>query len=453
MDSQSAIRNPRLWLTFAGLLSLLLVGCGHAVNAENATQPPGTLVSQSGGSLEVVMAGTPSRKSLTFVTTEPARIEALEQTPIHSKLSAYVGEVLVDYGDLVQKDQPLIKLVAPELDAEVAQKNALLGQAKSELAQAESGLKAAQAAVVTAESMVVQAQARVEKTEADLRFWKLKCQRFTDLATGGSLNQQLVEETEQNCSAAQSARNEALAAIAATKAGVTESEAKAAKAAADVEAARSRVHVAEANLAHVQALHSYLTIKAPFAGVVTSRHVDPGYFVQPAAGNGTKLLVIARSDKMRIFVPIPEIKAAYVDLGNDVTFQVQSLQGEDFKGKVTRTSFALVEDNNSLETIIDIDNPAGRLRPGMYATVRLTLAERKDALTLPAAAVVRDGRLAFCYRLLDGKTSKTPLELGIRVGDDFEITSGLSDNDQVILNKATSLKDGQSVEAAKPPAK
>jgi RND family efflux transporter MFP subunit len=449
--SQFQIPNPISLLVIAGGLALL-VGCGPAVNAEHAAQPAITLVSQEGGSLEVVMAGTPARKSLALVTTEPARIEAIEQTPIHSKLAAYVGQVLVDYGDQVQKDQPLIQLTAPELDAEVAQKNALLGQAKAELVQAESGQKAAQAAVVTAKSAVVQAAARLEKTEADIRFWKLKCQRFSDLATGGSLNQQLVEETEQSASAAQSAHKEALAAIDSTQAGVAQSEAQAAKAAADVEAAKSRVLVAQANLAHVEALHSYLTIKAPFAGVVTSRHVDPGHFVQPATGNGTKVLVIARTDKMRIFVPIPEIKASYVDLGDKVTVEVQSLQGAEFQGKVTRTSFALASDNHSLDTIIDIDNPESRLRPGMYATARLTLDERPDALTLPSAAVVRQDKEAFCYRLVDGKAVKTALQLGIRVLDDIEIAGGLSDNDQVILNKATTLKDGQSVEVAKPPA-
>ncbi len=453
-NPQSAIRNPQFLVFVLLCLVPALIGCGHAVNAEHAAVPPVTLVAQTGGSLEVVMAGTPIRKSLTLISTQPARIEAFEQTTIRSKLAAYVGEVLVDYGDQVKKDQPLVKLVAPELDAEVAQKNALLGQAQAELVQAESGLKAAQAAIATAKSAVVQAAARIEKTEADVLFWKLKCQRFSDLATGGSLNKQLVEETEQNCSAAQSAHKEALAAIEAAKAGVTQSEAQAAKAVADVEAARSRVLVAEANLAHVESLRSYLTIKAPFAGVVTSRHVDPGHFVQPAAASGTKLLVIARSDRMRIFAALPEIEAASVDVGDPVTVDVQSLRGAEYKAQVTRTSFALDDASRSLETIIDIDNADGRLRPGMYATARLTLDEREDALTLPGAALVRQGKEAFCYRLVDGKAVKTPLQLGIRVADDFEITSGLSDNDQVILNKATALKDGQSVEAAAPaPAK
>jgi RND family efflux transporter MFP subunit len=409
-----------------------------------------TLVSQGGGSLEVVTAGTPTRKSLTLVSTQPARVEAIEETPIHSKLAAYVGEILVDFGDDVAKDQPLVKLVAPELEAELAQKNALHEQAKAEQAQAQSGLKSAEAAIVTARSQVTAAEARIEKTKADEAFWALKCQRFKDLAAGGSVNQQLVEETEQGCSAAKAAHKEALAGVESAKAVVAQSEAEAAKSVADVEAAKSRVLVAAANVAHVEALRSYLTIKAPFDGIVTSRNIDPGHFVQPAAASGTPLMVVARSDKMRVFVAIPEMDAGHVGVGSEATIEVQSLRGAEFKGQVSRTSFALDVGSRSLDALIDIDNTDGRLRPGMYATAKLTLAERPDVLTLPSAAVVRQGKEAFCYRLADGKAVKTPLQLGIKVGDDFEIAGGVSEQDVVILSKAASLKDGQPVETPKP---
>ena len=153
---------------------------------------------------------------------------------------------------------------------------------------------------------------------------------------------------------------------------------------------------------------------------------------------------------MRITAPVPELEAAYVDVGDEATIEVQSLRGAEFAGKVSRTSLALDEGSRALDAIVDLENPDGRLRPGMYATARLTLQERKDVLTLPSAAVMRQGKEAFCYRLADGKAVKTPVQLGIRVGDDFEITSGLGSDDQVILNKATSLKDGQAVEATKP---
>ena len=438
----------RLFCILHSAFCVFLVGCAPAVIAQ-----PKTDTSAGGSALEVVMAGKPARKTLTLITTQPARVEPLEQTPIHSKLAAYVAEVIADYGDQVAKDQPLIKLSAPEVDAEVAQKNALLAQAKAELVQAEAALKASQAAITTAKSQLTQAEARVERAQADHERWRLQAARIEELAAGGSITRQLQEETQLNYAAARAAQKETLAAIDAGKAAVEQSEAQAAKAAADVEAARSRVQVALANLAQAEALRSYLTIRAPFAGVVTQRRVDPGHLVQPAGGENSTLLVVARTDKMRVFVAVPEVEAGYVDLEDDVVVEVPSLRGAEFKGKVTRTSVGVDAGNRSLETIIDLDNEGGRLRPGMYATAKIKLAEQKDVLTLPGAAVVRQGKEASCYRLINGKATKTDIQVGIKVGDDFEIVKGLSESDTVILNKAATLKDGQPVEVLKPEAK
>src|SRR5687767_14861649 len=107
--------KPRLGISLImTLVPLAITGCVPAANAQQKT----TVGTPSSGALEVVIAGKPVRKTLTFTTTQPARMEALEQAPIHSKLAAYVGEVMVDYGDKVKKNQPVLKLSAPEIDAE-----------------------------------------------------------------------------------------------------------------------------------------------------------------------------------------------------------------------------------------------------------------------------------------------------------------------------------------------
>jgi RND family efflux transporter MFP subunit len=403
--------------------------------------------------LEVVQAGNPVRKTLTLTTTQPARIEALEQTPIYSKLSAYVSEVLVDYGDKVQKSQPLLKLSAPEIDADTSQKRALLDQARAELSQAEAGAKAAESAAATARSRVVQAEAGTARAQADIDRWQSEFSRIQQLATSGSINRQLVDEAQQKYRAAEASLKEALAAIDAAKAVFQQAQAEAVKAAADIDAAKARVRVAEANVSQSEAMRSYLMIPAPFDGVVTLRRADPGHFVQPAGASAAPLLIVARTDKMRVFVAVPELEAAYVDVGDAALIEVQSLRGAEFKGQVTRTSVALDASSRSLETIVDLDNQEGRLRPGLYATAKIMLQERKDVLALPSAAVVRQGKEALCYRLIAGKASKTPIELGIKVGDDLEVAGGLTDKDTVILNKAATLKDGQPVEVMKPEAK
>jgi RND family efflux transporter MFP subunit len=437
------IQNPKTKIQNLVLLGMAVV-LMHAAGA--LSQPPA-------GSLEVVLTGKATRKTLALVTTQPARIEALEQAPIHSKVAAYVGEVLVDFGDRVKKDQPLVKLVAPEVDAEVTQKRALLEQVRAQLLQAEAGAKAADAAVTTANAKAAQTEAASERAKSDLVRWQSEFSRIGQLATSGSVNRQLADETQQKFGAAEASLKEAFAAITAAKAMAAQAQAEAAKSASDVTAAGAHVRVAEANLAQSAAMQGYLTIKAPFDGVVTSRRVDPGHFVQPAMSGAAPLLIVARSDKMRVFVAVPEMESAYVDLTDPVTIEVQSLRGAEFKGTVTRTSFALDADNRSLNTIIDIDNRDGRLRPGLYATAKILLQEQKDALTLPSAAVVRQGKEAFCYRLSGAKAAKTPIQLGIKVGDDFEVAGGLRDGDTVILNKAASLKDGQPVEVLKAEAK
>ena len=444
------ILNRKLQIpNYVGLGLIALAGCAP-VNAQPKADAAGA---QSGGPLEVVIAGPPVKKTLTLVTTQPARIEALEQAPIHSKLSAYVGEVLVDYGDRVKKGQTLLKLTAPELDAELAQRKALLEQAKSELVQANAGGKAAEAAVVTARSQRAQAEAGTARAEADVGRWQSEFSRIEQLAASGSVNRQLVDEAQQKFRAAEAALKEAKAAIDAAKAVVQQSQALVAKAAADVEAAKARVRVAEANIGQVQAMQAYLEIQSPFAGVVTQRRVDPGHFVQPVAGNAPPLMTVARDDKLRVFAAVPENEAAYVDIGDPVVIDLPALRGADIQGKVTRTGFALDVGSRSLETIVDLDNAEGRLRPGSYATMKITLQEAKDVLTLPSAAIVRQGKEAFCYRLIGGKTSKTPIQVGIKVGDDNEIVRGVAAGDTVILNKASALKDGQAVNVLEQKAK
>lgn len=435
-------------------LGVALIGCRPALEAGNVANAAQAGLSQptAGGAVEVVLAGPPVRKSLKLISAQPARVEPIEQTPIQSKISAYVAEVTVDFGDSVKKGQPLIKLQAPELDAELVQKQALLEQAKAEWAQAESGVKAADAAITTAKSKVTQTQAAIDRSRADVGLRESEHQRIEELATSGSVNRQLLDEAQQKLRAAEASVAEALAAKESSQAVVAQAQAEAANAAADVVAAKARVRVAEANVAQVEAMRSYLTLFSPFDGVVTMRHVDPGHLVQPASASGGSLLVVARTDKMRITAPVPELEAAYVDVGDDVTVEVQSLRSAQFAGKVSRTSLALDEGSRALDAIIDLENADGRLRPGMYAIARLTLDERQDVLTLPSAAIMRQGGDVFCYRHAEGKAVKTPVQLGIRVGDDFEITSGLSADDPVILNKATALKDGQAVAATRPPA-
>ena len=153
----------------------------------------------------------------------------------------------------------------------------------------------------------------------------------------------------------------------------------------------------------------YAQIRAPYAGIVTERNVNRGDFVQPASAmTGKPLLTVAHADTVRIFVDVPEMDSPWVEAGRKGYVNVQALPERPMEGKVTRTSWVL-NANRTLHTELDIPNPGGDLRPGMYATAHIVLQESPDALVVPLSAVVREGA-----RTLHAGSSATARRRGFR---------------------------------------
>jgi RND family efflux transporter MFP subunit len=421
-----------------------LPGCGHSAAAPTG---PGA----SAAATDRVTAGPPQRKDLRLTTTQPARIEAFEETALVSRISGYVAEVLVDIGDAVTKDQPLLRLAVPEMQDDVNQKQALLAQAEAEVGQAAAAIEASQASAESARAKVTEVEAGIARASAECEYCQTELERAESL--GRSVTQEIVSAWKNKLRAAQAAQQEATAAVDAARAAQRESEAGVRKAEADHSAARARHKVAAANLSYAQTMLDYAEIKAPYDGVVTRRNVDTGHYLQPSAVGERPLLAVARTDQIRIFIDVPELLAGYVDSGEQgdaVSVHIQALPGHDMTCPVTRTSWALDPANNSLRTEVDCPNPGGTMRPGMYATATITLEERPGTLTLPASAIVRDGTQTLCCAVRDGKIVRLPLQLGIRAGDDVEVLSGLDPSEVVVLARADALQEGQAVEASEP---
>ena len=443
------------FLSLAGVLLtaawlLTASGCGQPTAAESTTAAS----ADSGSALDRVTAGKPERKTLKLYTSQPGRIEAFEETPLFSKVIGYVDQIKVDIGDEVKKDDVLIKLWIPEMEDDLKQREALVAQAKAEVMQAEAAVEASKAAVTTAEARVTQAEAGVIRAEAEFLVWQSQSDRMKDLASRGSLTQKLAEETLNQFRSAEAARDETAANVSSVKAALNEAHANVKKAEADQLAAEAKARVAGAELSRTQTMLNYTEIKAPFDGIITRRNVDTRHYVHPANGGMTKpLLVVAQTKKIRICVAIPEMEAPLVDGGqkaDKAVVRVQSLGGREFDAQVTRTSWSLDASNRSLRTELDIENEDGLFRPGMYATVDILLEQRDDVLTLPISAIVRDGREAYCYVVESGKIQRKPLILGLRSGSEVEVLEGLDAGETVVLARAESLQQGQSVELIEP---
>lgn len=441
--------NKRLLALSIVALLFTGIGCDKTSQPDAADGSP-----RSSAALDRVSAGPPARKTLTLTTQQPGRIEAFDEAPLFSKLAGYVEEVKVDIGDPVTKDQLLIQLFVPEYKDELEQKRGLLAQAEAEVQQSDAALIAMEATASSAKAMVAQAEASIGRADGEYARSNSERQRLQQLVQSGSVTAKLGDEALNQFRAAESAKQETLANIESAKAQQREAEANINKARADVIAAKARVRVAQANVTQAETMLAYTEIHAPFDGVVTARGVDKGHYVHPAdSSSGQPLLIVSSTDKVRVFVDIPEMEAPLLDAGYDdqragdkAVVRAQSLVDQVFEARVTRSSWSLDKQNRSLTAEIDLANKDGELLPGAFATVSILLEQRDDVLTLPITAIVRDGEKTFCCVVVAGQIEHRPIQLGLRVKDDVEILSGLDGTEAVVLTRAASLLPGQHVE-------
>ena len=392
-----------------------------------------------------VTVGKPVRKTLVAKTTQPARIEAFEQTPLYAKIAGYVKEVHVDIGDKVAKGQPLVTLDEPELTNDVEQNAALVQQAEAGVKQADAAILAAEAVAATALARIDEVKAGVTQASAEYERWKSEYDRVKGLAGSGTVTQKVADEMLNQLHAAEAAREAASAAVQSAEAAQKEAQANTARAEADRVAADARLAVANANLARAKTMLEYATIRAPYDGAVTTRSIHTGHFVQPGTSAAEPLLTVARTDKVRVYVEVPELEASGVDVGDVGTIHTQATTGADISAPIVRTSWSLDPSNRSLRAEIDLPNEKSQLRPGMYATVAIELARREGALTLPNTAILRDANGTYCYVVEEGKVVRRALQPGIRSGPETEVLGGVSEEDEVVTLHPEALTEGQAV--------
>jgi RND family efflux transporter MFP subunit len=154
--------------------------------------------------------------------------------------------------------------------------------------------------------------------------------------------------------------------------------------------------------------------------------------------------------EVTIAVDVPEAFAAEVNPGDRAAVKLQAMNGRVVEGKVSRISWALDPKTRTIRVEIDIPNPEGRLRPGLYAYATVVAEEHAAVLTVPSTAIVEEGGKARCVVVADGKAARRPVVLGLNDGTRAEVVSGLSGDESVVKANAVSLADGQPVQVVEP---
>lgn len=203
-------------------------------------------------------------------------------------------------------------------------------------------------------------------------------------------------------------------------------------------------------LSYKESRTSLLPVRAPLSGRVVEKHVTVGELVTPERN----MFAIADLGHVWVWIDVYERDLRHVHLEDDVEVIVDSFPGEVFGGKVSYLSSQVDVDTRTVRARIDVENSEKKLRPGMFAKVRLTDPhqepsgpESEPSVVVPTLALQRDGAAFIVFVALgQNRFERREVELGRKSGDFVEIRSGLAPTDTVVIQGTFLLKSEASKE-------
>lgn len=217
--------------------------------------------------------------------------------------------------------------------------------------------------------------------------------------------------------------------------------------------ADAALRTADAAVDLAQARLDKRRLVAPFDAWVGLRAISPGDFVMPE----TRIVNLEQTDPLKVDFRVPEIFLPALAQGQRITLEIDAYPGVAFPGTVRALNPLVDATGRAVVVRAEIANDDGKLRPGLFARVRLTLAERENAVFVPEQAIQPQGDQAFVYRVIEGGDGKsiaklTPVVLGNRRAGEVEVTQGLAAGDVVVDAGLLKIRDGVPVQVQPPPS-
>jgi HlyD family secretion protein len=435
-----------------------------------------------------------TRRDLQTEIEELATIRAPLNVNVAAKVSGRIDFLRGYEGDRVRAGEVLIRLDPSELEAHVTEMRAALAAARARLSQARGGvdpqaaetraaIDQAEAEVSTAAAQQVQAEASAESRRATTRHEldqararleneQTRLRRSEALLLKGFVATQDVETARTAVAVAQadfdSAEERVKLMAAQVKADLdvarenlkrTQARLRLARAnrAQDamysdyVASLRAAVSQAKGALANTEAAQAQTVVKSPIDGLVTARLMDPGAMATP----GQPILTLVDIRKVWAEVSLSEEQAGDIRRGDLVRVALDAFPGESFAGRVIQINPAANPQSRSFAMRMELDNPALRLKPGMFGRARFIVKRRPDVLVVPREAVLTPQQGEPHVFVVEGDPAggaslarKTPVQVGTRQGPWAEIRQGLREGQSIITMGHERLKDGAKVKTA-----
>ncbi|WP_338870492.1 efflux RND transporter periplasmic adaptor subunit [Spirosoma sp. SC4-14] len=321
--------------------------------------------------------------------TLPGELKPWNRVSIYAKVKGFVRDIPVDRGTFVRKGQLLARLDAPEV--------------LSELSQAQAQVQAQEAALVEQTT-----RARASR----LTYTRLQqTARMEGAVSANELDQALAKMQADS---------------------------------AMVAVAKGSVQAARSNYQAKTELRQYLTITAPFDGMIIERNISPGALVG-AADNGKPLFVLEDSRTLRLTVAIPETFANQLPAKSSVSFTVNAIPERLFNAKLARSAESLVETNRAMMAEFDVNNTSHELKSGMYADVTLPIERSSQTLFVPATSVVSSSEKMFVIRVRNNHAQWVSVQKGNVVDSLVEVFGDLKQGEPIVKAASEEIRDGQAI--------
>ncbi len=426
------MRDQRVFIIASAVLltfALTFTGCGSktTANTANANNQPQTV------DVKTTQAVT---KPIPTYFEATGNLASDASTDVAPAIGGKIVEVNFDIGSYVDKGSVLVRLDPRDAQIRLEQAQAQYEQQQKAVSQAIAALRQAQIrlGVKDGEIFNIETFSQVKSTNANLVLAEKELVRAQRLFDSGDVSRATLDQRRAQRDALLGQLDEARSNAAVAVKAINSAEAAVASARSAVTTAQTQVDQARKSL-------SDTAILAPISGFIAERTADLGEFISPNTPNA-KIATIVRTSTLRMKIDVPEASLGKVGIGQSISLQTSAYPDRNFAGTVVRMSPNLNATARTLVVEAEVSNREGLLKPGQFATVRITQSKPENAVMIPASAVVTVGEVSKVFIVKDGAAREHLVQLGLLENNLIQIKSGVNEGDVIATSNVSLLVDG-----------